>query len=197
MASSDAQICPGCAETIEATARECPLCGELLAFGKADRHQPIEFESRLMRPRSPVRTFAIVFALSAAPMGIMWAWLFALMQGQPFGRILPFGLGFGVTVGLFLGIQMAYLLTQVVRVVRFTDRIEFSRNLDAVIAKMRYIEAVKENEAVIYKPRRRSGAGVAIAVQIDARQATLVGPRMIMSGLLKLLGKTDCRFKVE
>jgi hypothetical protein len=51
----------------------------------------------------------------------MWAWLFALMQRQPFIFVLPFGLGFGFCMGFFLGGLMALTLRRDSRVLQFDD----------------------------------------------------------------------------
>src|SRR4051812_28630587 len=94
--------------------------------------------SLLPEPRGFLGTAVWIGALTALPFGLGWSWLCAAMQGIPFGRVLPFGLGAGALVGLFFGLTMGFLFRGVTADVDFADRKGFVARLNVVTSQLGY-----------------------------------------------------------
>src|SRR5262249_42835450 len=142
----------------------------------------------LPEPRSYAGTAILFGAFTALPFALMWTLLFAAMQQQSFGEILPFGLGAGLFFGVFFGLTMGFFLKGESVAVEVADRQAFVSRLNVAMAQLGYNPATQSEDFFTYKPSLQAGlAAGRIAVQLEQGRAVIVGPKMYVKKLLKRL----------
>jgi hypothetical protein len=128
------------------------------------------------------------FAITALPFGLLWSLLFAAMQQQSFGEILPFGLVAGLLFGLLMGLTMAFFLKGETATVDVSDERDFISRLNVAMSQLGYNPATRADDLFTYKPSFQAGlAAGRIAVQLQPGRAVVVGPKMYVRKLLKRL----------
>jgi hypothetical protein len=146
-------------------------------------HSPVMKRPRLPEPRRFVTTALIWGAVS----GLSWSCLFSLYMQEDLATILFPG---GLIVGLFLGLFIAFFLRGMTATVDVQNPATFVSRLEAATAQQGYYPASRTDEIFIFKPALRTGflAG-RLAVRIDAKTATMVGPKVHVARLQKRLSE--------
>src|SRR5207248_10142006 len=94
--------------------------------------------SLLPEPRSFAGTALMIGGITSLPFAILWSGLFAAMQHQSFGDILPFGLGAGLFFGVFFGLAMAFFLKGETVAVEVRDKKAFISRLNVAMSQLGY-----------------------------------------------------------
>lgn len=144
--------------------------------------------SLLPEPRSYAGTAILLGAITALPFAILWSLLFAAIQQQSVGEILPFGLGAGLFFGVSFGLALAFFLKGEKATVDVEDRKDFVSRLNVAMSQLGYNPATEAEDFFTYKPSFQAGlAAGRIAVQLQGRRAVIVGPKMYVKKLLTRL----------
>jgi hypothetical protein len=144
--------------------------------------------SLLPEPRSYAGTAIMIGAITALPFAVLWSWLFAAMQDQSFGEILPFGLLAGLLFGLVFGLTMAAVFKAETASVAVSDKQHFISTVNSALSQFGYTPASQFDDFFTYKPSFQAGlvAGT-ISVQLTEQQAVIVGPKIYVNKLFKYI----------
>lgn len=144
----------------------------------------------LPEPRSFAGTAIMLAAITGLPFALLWTGLMAIMQGQPFGEILPLGLVAGLLFGVSFGLIMAFFLKGETATLAVEDEQAFVARLNIATSQLGYYPATQGEGFFTYKPSFQAGlAAGRISVQLQDDRAVIVGPRMYVKKLLKRLAK--------
>jgi len=139
-----------------------------------------------MEPRGFWGTFAVIAGITALPFALAWSFLFSLMQGIPFGKVLPAGLCAGAMFGLLFGLVMAALMKVATISVPVEDKRAFLSKVNVALAQIGYHPESQTESFFTYKPSFRAGKlSGRISIQMEEGSATIVGPSMHVKKLQK------------
>jgi hypothetical protein len=103
-----------------------------------------------------------------------------------YSQALPFGILYGISFGLLLGLIGAFYLKVLTISIPFKDKKAFLSKLNINLAELDYHPEFHGENLLTYKPSFKSGflAGK-ITVQIEKNSVRIVGPSMYVKKLNK------------
>jgi hypothetical protein len=133
--------------------------------------------------------FSIIGVLTGTAFWLFWSLWMAVATGH---RLLTWLVGPGAMAGLFFGLFfggfMAFVMRSATASLPVADRDELLSRIDSELTKLRYRPTVRTDVSRTYEPRAliRTHA-FDVTIQVEANQATMVGPRATLQALKKAL----------
>ena len=143
-----------------------------------------------MQPRGRAETFATVFAITAIPFGMLWS----LFTGSPMDESILLGGFFGLGMGAF----GASRLQGTTITIPFQDKRQFIGRLNVHMAQISYFPETQAEHYLTYLPSASHNLSIGpislvptqyfrIFVQLDANEATLIGPKYHLDRLMRIV----------
>jgi hypothetical protein len=144
--------------------------------------------SPLPEPRSYIGTVFMLVGVTLLPIALVWSSLMAAALARPFGKVLPFGLCFGIFASVSFGFIGAFSLKGETATIEVSDRKGFIAQLNVATSQLGYNPATQTDDFFTYKPSFQSGLGGGrISVQLQEQHAIVVGPKTSVKKLVKRL----------
>jgi hypothetical protein len=141
-----------------------------------------------LQPRSYLGTASMLFAVTALPFALGFAFLMSFLTDIPFGRMLTLSIPGGLVFGFIFGLIMAAFLRGTTIAVNVRDRDEFVSRINVAMSELGFNPATASGNFLTFKPSFQAGlmSGM-FSVVIQGSKATIVGPIMHANKLQKRL----------